>query len=159
MGVFNVTGTIAAIGQCEFNNRGTLYAFIDIVEPSGRRVSVQNVAIGNQVAPAIVLGTAGEFFFDKLFVPGRRFVSQMWGVKTSDGLVALDNNMRTSQAFLNVIVGVVALPLLGLGIPFLVLGIFQLFQLVALAGTRQERFYGKDCDEARRLRAQQTVRI
>ncbi|MBI2715682.1 MAG: hypothetical protein HYX37_14710 [Rhizobiales bacterium] len=159
MGVFNITGTIASIGQSEFNNRGTLYAFVEIIEPSGRRVLVQNVAVGNQVLPAINLGCKGEFFFDKLFVPGKPLISQMWGVKTPDGLVAFDHNMRKPQMILNLLVGILAAPILGLGIPFLILGLFQAVQLIVTTGTRQQMFYGNDRMEAQRLRQQQAVRI
>lgn len=37
MGIFTITGTVVAIGQSEFNTGGTFYAFVEFVEPSGRR--------------------------------------------------------------------------------------------------------------------------
>lgn len=159
MGLFKVSGTIVAIGQSEFNNRGTLYAFIEILEPSGRRVIVRNVGLLNQVASSITLGTNGEFYFDKFFVYGRPFVSQLWGVKTADGLVAFDNDMRKHAMGLSFLIGTLAIPLLGVGFLFIALGLLQLLFVILRAGARKPMFYGNNRAEARRLRQQLPVRI
>jgi len=159
MGLFKVTGTIAAIGQCEFDNHYTLYAFLELIEPSGRRVMVQKVAVGNQVAPALSPGAEGEFYFDKFFVAGKRFVSQLWGVKTSDGLVAFDKDMRKRVTFYHLGWGIITLPLLGLGAGFLIVALPQLLMLIAMTGERKRLFYGRNRAEARRLRKQLAVRM
>lgn len=158
MGVFTLTGTIVSIGQSMFDLRGTGYAFIEIVEPSGRRVMVQKVAVGNQVLSAVNLGCKGEFFFDKVFV-SFGCVSQLWGVKTQDGLVAFeDSNIRRYPVVMNLCFGFIG-SLLVVGIPFLVLGLLQWIGLILRAGQRKRLFYGNDYREANRLRQQQAVRI
>jgi len=159
MGLFKVSGTIVAIGQSEFNNKGTLYAFVEIVEPSGRRVIVRNVGVLNQVASSIALGAGGEFYFDKFFVFGRPFVSQLWGVKTADGLVTFDNDMRKHTMAFSFLIGVLTLPALGLGLLFIAVGLLQLLFVILMTGARKRMFYGTNRAEARRLRQQQPVRI
>jgi len=159
MGLFKVSGTIAAIGQGEFNNHGTFYAFMEIREPGGRRVIVRNVGVLNQVASSIVLGANGEFFFDKLFVYGRPFISQLWGVKTVDGLVAFDNDMRKHAMAVSFLIGTLTIPLLGAGFLLIALGLFQLLYVILRAGARKRMFYGTNRAEARRLRQQLPVRI
>lgn len=158
MGIFSVTGIIRSLGQSEFDNHGTRYAFVDIVEPSGKRVLVQNVFVGNQVLPIIDLGTEGEFFFDKMFVPGKPLTSQLWGVKTHDGLVAYDHNLRIGIAIVCLVFGTL-FALIGVGIPFLIVGIVQLIKVMGALGARQRLFYGHDREKALRLRQQQAVQL
>lgn len=159
MGLFKVSGTIVAIGQSEFNNKGTLYAFLEILEPSGRRVIVRNVGVLNQVASSIAPGTNGEFFFDKFFVYGRPLVSQLWGAKTVDGLVTFDNDMRKQTMAFSFLIGTLTIPLLGIGLLFIALGLLQLLFVILKAGARKRLFYGTDRAEAQRLRQQLPVRI
>lgn len=159
MGLFKVSGTIVAIGQSEFDNRGTLYAFLEIVEPSGRRVIVRSVGVLNQVASSVVLGTKGQFFFDKFFVFGRPFVSQLWGVKTDDGLVTFDNDLRKQAMMFSFWIGMLTILALGIGFLFIAVGLLQLLLVILMTGARKRMFYGTSRAEARRLRQQQPVRI
>lgn len=160
MGIFTITGTVVAIGQSMFDNRDTLYAFVEIVEPNGRRVLVQNVAVGNEVLAALNLGSKGEFFFDKiLVVDGPGFVSQLWGVKAHEGLVAFDNaNLRIHVVFKNLIVGLIG-SLLVIGIPLFIFGLIQSVPLILQAGKRKQLFFWSDRAVTKRLRQQQTARI
>lgn len=159
MGLFKISGTVTAIGQSEFNNHHTLYAFIELVEPTGRRVMVQNVWVGNQVLATMNVGAEGEFCFDKFFAASKGLVSQLWGVKTSGGLVSFDRNMRTPLTFVHLALGIVLLPFGGVGMVFLVFALPQLVKLIGMIGARERMFYGQDHAEARRLRQQQAVRI
>lgn len=159
MGLFKVSGTIVAIGQSEFDNRSTLYAFLEIVEPNGCRVIVRNVGVLNQVASSIALGTNGEFFFDKFFVFGRPFVSQLWGTKTVDGLVAFDNDMRKHAMAFSFCIGMLTILALGIGFLFIAVGLLQLLFVILMTGARKRMFYGANRAEARRLRQQLPVRI
>lgn len=159
MSVFKITGTIAAIGQSQFDNHATLYAFVEIVEPSGRRVMVRNVAVGNQALSTINVGSQGEFFFDKFIVGIGRSASQLWGVKTRDGLVAFENrNFRTPFVVRHIGIGLFA-SLFLFGIPYVVLGLVQLAGLIGSFGAREQLLYGDDRAEAKRLRQQQAVQI
>jgi len=151
MGLFSFAGTVVAIGQSEFDNHHTRYAFIEIVEPSGRRVIVQQVWVGNQAQAALNLGAKGEFFFDKFFAARKGFVSQLWGVKTSDGLVSFDNNMRAVITFVHLGCGTVLLPFGGIGLVFLVFALPQLLKLITMFGARRRTFYGQDRAEAQRF--------
>lgn len=159
MSLFKISGTVAAIGQCEFDNHHTLYAFVEIVESTGRRVMVQQVAVGNQALATLNLGAKGEFYFDKFFVARKRFVSQLWGVKSSDGVVVFGKDMRVAVTFVHLAFGIVLLPVGGLGMVFLVFALPQLFKLIGMIGARKRMFYGQDRTEARRLRKQEAVRI
>ena len=120
---------------------------------------VQQVAVGNQVLATLNLGATGEFYFDKFFVARKRFVSQLWDVKTSDGLVSFDKDMRAPVTFVHLAFGIALLPVGGLGMVFLVVALPQLVKLIRMIGARKRMFYGQDRTEARRLRQQQAVRI
>jgi hypothetical protein len=159
VGIYSITGTIRSIGQCEFTNWWTKYAFIEIVEPSRRRVLLQNVSVGNQVAPAIAAGVEGEFFIDRMFVLLSPKAKQLWGVKTNDGMVAYDRGIRMPITWFHLVLGLVLTPLFGLGLPILLLGLVQLLKLIGMVGARQQMFYGDDRSEAHRLRRQEAVRL
>jgi hypothetical protein len=89
MGLFAINGTITAIGQSQFTSELTVYAYIEITEASGRRVTVERVAACNEADAALQLGLSGEFFFDKIFLFWRTYRCQLWGVQ-SDGLTVFD---------------------------------------------------------------------
>jgi len=56
MSLFSIKGAVTAIGQSQFNNAITIYAYLEITEPSGRRVKIDQVAVCNDVAAAFRLG-------------------------------------------------------------------------------------------------------
>jgi hypothetical protein len=79
MGLLNLKGTITALGQSEFDNHTTIYAYLEITEASGRRILIDKVAVANDTAALLAMGSVGEFFFDQMFVYGRRYHCQLWG--------------------------------------------------------------------------------
>jgi hypothetical protein len=159
MGLFSISGTVSAIGQSIFNNDIAVYAYIEITETSGRRVSVEKVAVCNDAAAELQLGSAGEFFFDKMAVFDARFRCQLWGVKSDAGAVFDRRNIRKLFIGQNLVAGIVLLPLFGVGLLWLVPGFASLCAVLSGEVDRKRRFYGSNPDEIQRLRQQQPVRI
>ena len=81
--LFSIKGSVTKIGQSEFNNNAELFAYIEITEPSGRRVMIEKVVISNDVGAAFAMGVAGEFFIDRMLKSGPVRI-QLWGIKTHD---------------------------------------------------------------------------
>jgi len=71
MGLYLLCGTITQLGQCEFNNDLTVYAYIEIMDAAGARTLVKKVAVAVDIQAVIEPGVEGTFFLDDLFVPGR----------------------------------------------------------------------------------------
>ena len=154
MGLFTLRGTITAIGQSTFTNGGFNYAYVEFTEADGRRISVRKLSVGNLVSPTIGLGHAGEFFFDKWGIWG----VWLWGVKTTDGFVAFERAPFKTVAIGLLLIGVVGLPFLLLGIPFLFFAGLLLSKSLQ-TGARKRMFYGNDRAEAERLRSREAIRI
>jgi hypothetical protein len=92
--MFTVSGTITAIGQSQLNNEVSVYADIEITETTGRRVTVQKVAVRNEADASLQLGLAGQFFFNRVFLHGQPYRCQLWGIQ-ADGLTVFDRkNLR-----------------------------------------------------------------
>jgi hypothetical protein len=159
MGLFSISGTVSGIGQSIFNNDIAIYAYIEITEASGRRISVEKVAACNDAGAQLQLDVTGEFFFDKMLVFDTRFRCQLWGVKSDSAAVFDRRNLRTLFIGHNLIAGVVLLPLAGLGLLWLVPGLASLCAVVSGEVDRKALFYGSNPDEMERLRKQQPVRI
>jgi hypothetical protein len=156
MTLFQINGTVTAIGQSEFDNVVTLYAYLEITEDSGRLISIENVAVCSDVGARLRMGVSGEFFVDRISRhSGIR--CQLWGIKT-DGVAVLDTrDLRKRIASLQLIWGLVLTPFAGIGLLLVVPALFRL----AASGSedRSRMFYGTDPAEARRLQRQQAVRI
>jgi hypothetical protein len=154
MSMFQIKGTVSAIGQSEFDNVVTLYAYLEITEGSGRRISIEKVAVCSDVAARLKLGVFGEFFVDRISRhSGIR--CQLWGIK-ADGVAVLDSrDLRKRIAALQLIWGLVLTPFAGVGLLLVVPALFRL----AASEDRSRMFYGMDPAEARRLEQQQAVRI
>lgn len=159
MGLFSISGTVTAVGQSVFNNDIAIYAYIEITEASGRRVSVEKVAVCNDAASELQLGGAGEFFFDKIAVFDARFRCQLWGAKTDTAAVFDRRDIRKVFIGHNLLAGIVLLPLFGLGLLWLVPGLASLFVVLSGEVDRKKLFYGSNPTEIQRLQQQQPVRI
>jgi hypothetical protein len=156
MTLFQINGTVTAIGQSEFDNVVTLYAYLEITEASGSRIAIEKVAVCSDVAARLRIGVSGEFFVDRMSRhSGIR--CQLWGIKT-DGVAVLDSrDLRKRIAGLQLIWGLVLMPLAGIGLLLVVPALIRL----AASGSEDRRrmFYGMDPTEARRLERQQALRI
>jgi hypothetical protein len=156
MSLFQINGTVTAIGQSEFDNVVTLYAYLEVTEASGRRISIEKIAVCSDVAARLRMGVSGEFFVDRISRhSGIR--CQLWGIK-ADGVAVLDSrDLRKRIAALQLFWGLVLTPLAGVGLLLVVPALFRL----AASGSedRSRMFYGTDPAESRRLERQQAVRI
>jgi hypothetical protein len=140
MGLYRLQGTISQLGQCEFDNDLVIYAFIEILMPDGGRRLLKKVAVCTDIGAAIGVGTEGEFFFDEVFVVGRRFLSQFWGVKTDHREVVDSVNLRTMLTTVNLLRGIIFTPILLSGLPDLLAGIGQAFELLS-GSVNRGRFF------------------
>lgn len=156
MSLFQITGTLTAVGQSEFDDVTTLYAYLEITDEAGRRVTIEKVAVCNDVAPHLRIGGSGEFFVDRMSLnSGIR--CQLWGVK-ADGVAVVDRrDLRKRIAALRLIWGLVLTPFGGVGLLLLVPALWRLATLGSV--DRNRMFYGTDPDETHYLQRQQPVRI
>lgn len=49
MNLFEVEGTLSALGQSTFNNDVTIYAYATITDAAGRRTMIEKVAVCNDI--------------------------------------------------------------------------------------------------------------
>ncbi len=140
MGLYALKGTIVQLGPRELDLDLAVYAFIEIIDPQGTRTLVKKVAVGVDVQAVIEPGSQGTFFIDEVFMVGRRILSQLWGVSTSDREVIDTANLRTMLAVTNMFRGIVFTPLMGLGIPYLLAGIGQCWSLIDGSANRMRYF-------------------
>ena len=140
MGLYSLSGTISRIGQSEFDNDVVNYAFIEIVDAEGRRKLVKKVAVCVDVQAAIGEGVTGEFFFDAVFVFGRRYLCQFWAVRTAERSVVDGTNFRAILAPVNLIAGIILTPFFGYGLPRLIAGIGQLWSILTGSADRKRFF-------------------
>ena len=142
MGLYSLSGTITRLGQSEFNNDGTIYAFIEITDTDGLRTLLKKIAVGVDVEAAIGQGVVGQFYFDEVFVFGRRYLSQFWGVKTATHNVVDGTHFRKILAIANLLQGVLLTPFFGYGLPCLIAGIGQAWSLIDGSADRDAFFRG-----------------
>jgi len=159
MGLFSISGTVTAIGQSLFNNDIAVYAYIEITEASGRRVSVEKVAVFNDAASGLQLGGTGEFFFDKMTFFDARFRCQLWGVKSDATAVFDRRDLRKRFIGRSLVAGVVLLPVVGIGLLWLLPGVANLCAVLSGGVDRKRLFYGSNPAEIERLEQQLPVRI
>lgn len=159
MGLFSISGTVTAIGQSLFNSDLAIYAYVEITEASGRRVNVEKVAVCNDAATQLQLGSTGEFFFDKMYVLGGRFRCQLWGIK-SESMAVLDrHDVRKLFIGHHIVLGIVLLPFFCIGLFWLLPGLASLWTVLSGGADRKGLFFGSNPAEVQRLRQQQPVRI
>lgn len=159
MGLLSIKGTVTAIGQSQFDNNMAVYAYLEITEANGRRVMIDKVAVCNDTASVLQLGCVGEFYFDRMFIYGRRFFCQLWGIKGDDTVVIDRHHLRKMVAAHHVFVGLLMLPVGGFGLFWLLPALFSGLTMLSGRVNRRRMFYGLNPGEALRLQRQQAVRI
>jgi phosphotransferase system glucose/maltose/N-acetylglucosamine-specific IIC component len=155
MSLSAISGTVTAVGQTVFTNDLTIFAYLEITETSGRRVSIEKVAVCNDVAARLELGATGEFFVDRIFRFSQSFRCQMFGIKAG-GVAVLDRrDLRKRAIVAQLILGLALTPVLGIGLVLVVPNLVKALTLFTL--DRRATFYGPDPVDGQRL--DQTVRI
>lgn len=153
--LFAVKGSVTNLGQSEFNNDVENFAYVEITEPSGRRVMIEKVVVANDVGAIFAMGVTGEFFVDRVFKSGP-IRCQLWGLKTQNREIFDRKNMRLQVGLVQFLYGLVTIPVLGLG---LLIAIPALVRLCgSIGGPRRRMFYGSGVSRAR-TPAEQIVRI
>lgn len=153
--LFAVKGTVTNIGQSRYNNNAEVFGYVEITEPSGRRVMIEKVVVSNDIGAAFEMGATGEFFVDRVFRSGE-LRCQLWGIKTPDREILDRKNLRLDVSLVQLLYGIVTIPVLGLG---LLIAVPALIRLLGCVGEpRQRMFYGAGVSRAR-TSAEQVVRI
>ena len=158
-GLFNITGTVTALGQSEFDDHTTIYAYVEITESSGRRILIEKVAVANDTAALLATGSVGEFFFDKMFIYGRRYHYQLWAIKAENMAVIDRVDARKMVMLHHIALGTLLLPIGGIGAFWLLPGLAHLMTILSGRVNRNALFYGSNPTEVRRLQQQQAVHI
>lgn len=153
--LFAVKGSVTNIGQSEFNNNAEIFAYIEITEPSGRRVMIEKVAVSNDVGAIFAMGVLGEFFIDRVFKSGP-VRTQLWGIKTHDREIFDRKNLRLQVSLVQLLYGLVTTPVLGLGLLIAVPALVRL--LGCVGGPRQRMFFGSGVPRVPPLK-EQVMRI
>jgi hypothetical protein len=157
MSLFSIQGTVTAAGQSQFDNALTIYAYLEITEASGRRVSIDKVAVCNDVSASLRLGQSGEIFIDRIFHYSKTYRCQLWGIK-ADGIATLDSiDIRKRVSSGQFLLGIMLISVFGLG---LLIAAPALIRILTLSSVdRRKMFHGSDPAEAQRLNQQRVVRI
>ncbi|MET4195069.1 hypothetical protein ABIB89_007699 [Bradyrhizobium sp. JR3.12] len=91
MNLFEVEGTVTALGQNVFDNNVMIYAYIAITDVSGRRTLIEKVAVCNDIGAVLELGQSRHFYLDRLFNSNNTLRCQLWGLR-ADGLAVVDRH-------------------------------------------------------------------
>jgi hypothetical protein len=142
MGLYRFSGTITRLGQCEFTNDYEIYAYVEIATSSGGRQMIKKVAVFADIAACLFQGLEGDFYFDDVFVPGRRAHCQLWGIRSAERAVIDGVNLRVSMMRLNLLCGVLFTPVFGAGTLRLVAGIGQMMSMLNGSADRLKFFEG-----------------
>lgn len=147
MNLFELSGTVTALGQSIFDNDVAIYAYVEITDREGGRTMIEKVAVCNDVAAAFGMGCSGTFYVDRLFSNARQLRCQMFGIRT-DRAVVLDRvDIRERAGLMKVVLGVLTLPFFGLGLFFLLPGVRLLWG--AARHDRRQFFLKADAIRAR----------
>lgn len=154
MSLFEIEGTITSIGQSEFDNDGTVYAYIEITDASGVRTLVEKVAVMNDVNSRLHLGLTGSFFVDRIF-QFSKVRCQLWGLKTAELAIMDRKNIRARMTTARFIMGIATLPFFGFGLLWIANAIWH---LVLLSANDRTKMFGNSYSMASPS-LPQTVRI
>jgi hypothetical protein len=140
--LFELEGTLTALGQSFFDNNVMIYAYIVITDASGKRTMIEKVAVCNDIGAVLELGQNGRFYVDRLFNNYNTIRCQLWGLRTDELAVVDQNNLRSQAGFHKIVYGILTTPIFGIGLIILFSGI----NLLALnfRYNRHEMFRGRE---------------
>lgn len=140
MNLFEVEGTVTALGQCVFDNTGMIYAYITITDASGQRTMIEKVAVCNDIGAVLAVGQSGRFYVDRLFSGNNAFRCQLWGLKADGHAVIARLNLRTTVGWWKIAYGIMTVPVFGLGLLLILSGMG-----ILMGDTNREKmFRGRD---------------
>ncbi|EFI51327.1 MULTISPECIES: hypothetical protein [Afipia] len=159
MSFFQIEGQVTATGSSQHNLHGRYYSYVEVLEPNGRRVTIEKVFVTTQTDAYLAVGTNGVFYFEKVMGILTSGPKHLWGVKCTNGEVHFDGtNFRFYMALRIMFIGIV-LSVIFIGIPIALVGFGQLIISLATLTRREQMFYGPDGEERQRLQAREAVRI
>ncbi|MDF0498166.1 hypothetical protein [Bradyrhizobium yuanmingense] len=132
-------GTITAIGQSVFDNSGALYAYLEITGADGGRTLVEKVAVCNDVGSRLAVGLTGLFYVDRFRRSGE-LRCQLFGLKTDRASVMDGTDLRVHIGVLQILKGIPAILVFGLGLIMIASGIGLLIQCARY--DRRRFFFG-----------------
>ncbi|GAA0005945.1 hypothetical protein [Bradyrhizobium diazoefficiens] len=139
MNLFELTGTVTALGQSAFDNDVAVYAYLEVTDRDGGRTMIEKVAVCNDVAAAFGLGCSGTFYIDRLFSGASAIRCQLFGLR-NDRIAVLDRvDLREKTGLVKVGLGILTLPIIGLGLLLLLPGIHLLW--LSARHDRRKFFY------------------
>lgn len=150
MGLYRLEGTISRLGQCEFDNDIVVYAYIEFVDAHGQRTLVKKVAVCVDIQAAIGEGVDGTFYFDELFVSGRRYLCQLWGLRNAERSILDGADLRRILAIVHLVRGILFTPVFAVGLPDLIAGVGQTWSLMSGSAVREKFFVRNDAASAPR---------
>ncbi|MDH2399829.1 hypothetical protein QCM77_07700 [Bradyrhizobium sp. SSUT18] len=140
MNLFELEGTVTALGQSLFDNDVAVYAYIEISDLEGGRTMIEKVALCNDVAAVFGVGCSGSFYVDRLFRASGPLRRQLFGIRT-DRVAVLDRlDLRQRTGWVKVGLGILTLPVIGIGLLLLLPGIHLL--MLSARHDRRRFFYG-----------------
>jgi hypothetical protein len=140
MNLFELKGTVTAIGQSTFDNDVVVYAFVEITDFESGRTMIERVAVCNDIGAVFSMGVSGSFYIDRLFRASGPLRCQLFGVKT-DRVAVFDRlDLRKKAGLIKVLLGILTLPVVGIGLLLLVPGIHLL--VLSARHDRGRFFYG-----------------
>jgi hypothetical protein len=140
MNLFELKGTVTAIGQSVFDNDVAVYAFVEITDIEGGRTMIEKVAICNDIGAVFSTGVSGSFYIDRLFRGSGPLRCQLFGVKTDRAAVFDRLDLRKKTGMIKVLLGILTLPVIGIGLLLLLPGIHLL--VLSARHDRTRFFYG-----------------
>ncbi|MCK1284730.1 hypothetical protein IVB41_12470 [Bradyrhizobium sp. 44] len=140
MSLFEIEGTVTAIGQSQFDNDMSIYAFIEVTDRNGLRTLIEKVGVFNDIGAVLAPGLSGHFYVDRIYRGSGALRCQLWGVRT-DRLVVMDSkDLRNRIAMAKLLGGIPAIFVFGLGLIIIAEAIY----LLATAGDRRQFFLSGD---------------
>lgn len=138
MSLIEVEGTVTAIGQSQFDNDVTIYAYIDVTGSAGGKTHIEKVAVFNDIGAALALGVSGTFYVDRIFRGASAIRCQLWGLRTEKTAVIDSFDLRTRLILYKLLVGIPTILFFGLGLLYVAEAIY----LLATRGDRKRFFLG-----------------
>jgi hypothetical protein len=142
MNLHELKGTVTALGQSVFDNEVVIFAYVEITDPQGKRTMIEKVAVCNDVGAVFEAGVSGTFYVDRIFRMESRLRCQLFGIKTGTRSVFDRTDLRRKVAIMKILVGLLMLPVVGLGLLLLLPGIHLLG--LSVLHDRRRFFFGTE---------------
>jgi hypothetical protein len=142
MNLHELKGTVTAIGQSAFDNNVVVFAYVEITDSQGQRTMIEKVAVCNDVGAVFGAGLSGTFYVDRIFRAQGWLRCELFGIKTGARSVFDRTDLRRKVAITKILVGLLTLPVVGIGLLLLLPGIHLL--ALSVLHDRRRFFFGTE---------------